>query len=572
MSIIFKPSGTLNVATDPSDLPEEKGSLLTGNQGGISSTAMQRCKNLRLDQEGVAKTRDGSAKLNATAISAPLSIIEQAGYRYSFGGANIYRNETSILAGMSSARWSAMLYNAFNDTTQDVFALNGVNRKKIEGTTVHEWGIDPPTVAAVLAADSTLNMLEGDYKAVYTYCRKVGLTVICESDPSPEVAAAVTLYNQGLDITWTASVDPQVTHVRIYRTLSDGDTYYHQEDVAIGTLTLKTNILDSALGGEVATNHDRPPQGTFVLGPTFNGTCFIIKDNLLYYCLPKQPEYWPLTYFIEVSPIQFPGKSLVFYNSSPYFLTKSEIYQIQGTGHGTFFPFPCKAITGAQGPQGAISVHGKGILHRGSDGVYLFNGSLDKKITQAEFDPIFRGETVNGVPGATNPVNDWLIQYGNKLYIGYTSAGYTYPTNVLVSNIDTGRTAYYSFGIQIPTVAVDYYNNRLLAGDSAGYIWALEVAGATTDGGTAIAWETQSKDFMLQTRAHFPRWVKYDVDATAATGVQGKLYLDGEVHHSHTITGNRDTTARLVKTGNGNRSSILISGTGPVKIYAVEGE
>lgn len=571
MGIIFRPNGTLDVATDPSELPEAKGSVLTGDAGSIVSEALARCKNLCLDRKGMVTTRLGTDKINSSAMTSTINrIIEQAGKRYSFSGSRGYEDEVSIKTGLTDAMFSAILYNAYNSTTQNVFALNGTDRIRIESGAAYEWGISAPEDAPTLAAGASTG-LTGAYNAKYTYCRKSGSTVICESNPSPAGAAAVTLANGSLSVTWTASGDSQVTHVRVYRTLAGGSTYYHDQDIAVGTVTVDTTTADGSLGSEVATTHDRPPLGSIVIGPSYNGTCFIAKDNLLYFCLPKQPEYWPSTYYVEIGSPQFPIQCVVFYNGAPYALTKVEIHNIQGTGQETFFPYPMNALTGAQGKQGACSVHGKGIFHRGSDGVYLFNGSEDRKITQLEFDPIFNGQTAGGLPAATNPENDWLIQFGNKLYFGYVSTGHTYPTNVLVVNLDTGRTTYHAYSMEMRTVAVDYTNKRLLAGDKDGYNWILETG--TSDNGTAIEWEIQSKNYELQTRAHFPRWCKYDVDASGATEAIGKMILDDVVHQEHTLTGlNRNTRKRLIETGNGERAAIRLTGSGPVSIYMVEGE
>jgi hypothetical protein len=95
MSIFFKPTGLLDINTDPSELPE------TGDGVNLASGAMTRCKNLRLDQPGVAKTRDGGQKLNAAAVDGTIEYLaEQDGYRYSFmSSGHIYRNETIITAG-----------------------------------------------------------------------------------------------------------------------------------------------------------------------------------------------------------------------------------------------------------------------------------------------------------------------------------------------------------------------------------------------------------------------------------------------------------------------------------------
>jgi len=569
MSILFKPNGMLDVSTDASDLQE------TASGSNIASEALTRFKNLRNDRKGIASLRDGSTQFNSSAINTAIHLlIAQAGNRYAFAGTNIYKNEVSIESGLTNAQWSGIKYNAFNDTTQQIFALNGVDRKRIDNTTVEEWGIDPPTVEPVLAVGANTG-LTGDYNVKYTYARKVGSVVVTESNPSPAAASDQTLADESLSVTWTASSDTQVTHVRLYRTLSDGVIYFHDQDVAIGTTTLDGNTADSALGGQVETDHNRPPLGSYVAGPAYDGTCFIILDNNLYYCKPKQPEYWPALYFIEVSTRQFPGQIVIFNNGQPYFLTKREIYYIQGTGHGTFFPLPMRAKTGAQGIFGAVSVHGHGIYHTGSDGIYLFSNA-DRKITEKQFEPLFRGETVNGMPGVSTMDNAWLHQYKNYLYIGYTSSGYSHPTNVLVMNLETNRVSYYIYNdgsdVEIRCIETDDTNKRLIIGDNTGFVRQIENTSVYEDSGTAIAFEAQSKDFTLQTRAHFPRLVKYDVDASSSTSCNGELLLDGVSHQTHSITGNRSTKRRLVDVGNGERAALKVSGTGPVSIYAVESE
>ncbi len=702
MTIIWNPHGSLNVATDPTSLPEER----IKDSNDITSNSLTRFKNLRLDRQGVTSLRDGSSKVNSTAfegttelvtngtfattinnwtdysigggsiawsagtmlfssvsgsaiseqlltIAATTSVhtltvdatvsgsatinvsvgttsgsgdllavktisttgsysfsftavgasaylrwthdtnasdvsidnvsvkrsiqpvnlvVEQGGARYEFAGNNIFRNESSIASGLTDAQWSAIKYNAYNDTTQQVYALNGTDKKRIESSTAYEWGLAAP--AAPTTAVGSLTGLTGSYNAKVTYCRKVGSTVVYETNPS-SAGTSRSLTNQSLSVTWVASSDSQVTHVRIYRTTSNGSVYYHDQDVAIGTVTKDTNTADSALGSTVTEDNDVPPLGSVVLGPAYGGTCFILKDNLLYYSKPKQPEYWPSLYFIEVSTRQFPLQTGVFHNGQLYCLSKRDIFHIQGTGHGTFNPIPMRSVTGAQGIFGAVSVYGKGIFHTGSDGIYLFAGE-DRKITEENFEPLFRGETVNGMPGVSDMTTAFLHSKGNKLYFGYTSSGYTYPTNILVFNMDTGRVGYYEYNdgsvVSIRCITTDDTNNRLLVGDTGGFVRVIESPAVSTDSSTAISWDIQSKEYTLPTRSHFPRWVKYDVDAASASSCTGGLYLDGVLHQSHTLTADRDISRRLVKTGNGGRVSLRLNGSGPVEIYSLESE
>jgi hypothetical protein len=340
--------------------------------------------------------------------------------------------------------------------------------------------------------------------------------------------------------------------------------------------TFDSNTGDGGLGSSVLTNNDRPPLGAFAFGPAYDGTCFIIKDNRLYYSKPKRPEAWPSLYYIEVGAPQFPGKTGVFHGGQPHYFTQNEIYYIQGTGDGLFQPIQLEAKTGAQSARGAVSVAGKGIFHTGPDGLYLFANHRDSKITEDSLEPIFRGTTVNDMPGVATMSTSWLHHYKNKIYFGYSSTATGYPTNVITMNLESAKISYFKYNdgsdVEIRTITTDSTNQRLLVGDATGFIRVIESTSATDDSGTAISWEAQSKDYTLPTRRHFPRWVKYDIDASSATSVTGALLLDGSSHQTHTVTGNRLTKRRLVGTGNGNKAAIKLSGTGPTTIYSVEFE
>ncbi len=564
--IVFKPNGTLNIATEPTDLPQSvEGSMIT-------SGALTRCKNLRVENQGVLRLRDGSRRINTTAIESINNIIVQDGKRYSFSGGSIYKDETLLTSGQGSTQWSGIKYNAYNDTSQLIYAMNQEYRKRIDGTTITQWGIDAPTVAPTVATGSSAG-LTGAYNAKYTYARKVGTTVVSESNPSP-AGTAVTLTNGSLSVTVTTPADTQVTHIRIYRTLTGGLVYYHDQDIDITLTNVDTTTLDASLGGLVATDHDLPPGGQSVYGPYYDGTVFIIKNNLLYYSKPKQPEYWPATYFIEVSQLQKPGQCLVINNAQVYFITKQKIYYIQGTGDGTFFPLQMESMTGAQNQFGAIGVDGYGIYHTGEDGLYLFSGG-DKKITEQNLDPIFRGETTNGIPGVSRMDTSWITALGNKLYFGYASDT-DYPTNILVFNLTSNRLSYYIYNdgsdVEIRNLTKDDKKNKIYAGCDDGFVRQIEDTSKTDDNGTKVPWETQSKEFTLQTRAHFPRSLKYDIDASKSASCAGEYILDGVSHQSHALTKNRKTKKRLIKTGNGNRAQLRVSGSGIVEIYAIEAE
>lgn len=561
MTIFWKPNGTLNVSTEATDLPQESDGRNT------QSGALQRCKNMVLSRVGRAKTRLGSTKTQASAIEVVANlIIEMAGVRYLFGGDRIYKDEISFASGLTDAQWSGIKYNSFNDTTNQIFALNGTDKKRITASGVNEWGIAAPTTVPTIGVGAGTG-LTGTYNAKYTYARLSGSTVIAESNPSGAATSGQALSNEDLEVNWTASSDSQVTHVRIYRTLAGGSEYFFDQNVAIGTVTVDTSTADASLGGLVATNHDRPPDGTLVAGPFYNGTCFIAKGNLLYYCLSKQPEYWPSTNFIEVGAPQFPIKAIVELAGRVYCLTKSQIWLIQGTGDASFLPAPMRSLAGAPNLFGAVGVEGRGVYHIGYDGIYLFSGSRDIKITQEAFDVLFSDvSSANGVdPVLNTATGTWLIQFGNKIYFHYTGG------NILIFNLDTQKVVYHKYGSTLTAPTVDKTNDRLYVGDYDRFVRRLEDPTADDDDGDGVEWEVESKDFTLQTRSHFPRWAKWDVDPGDIT-VTGSILLDGAVHQTHSITEARNTRRRLIKEGNGKRCSMRLSGTGQATVYAAEME
>jgi hypothetical protein len=632
MPIKFVPVGNLNIAADPSILPSQA-------QGKMEvSGAMTRCTNLDIDDIGTAKTRDGSSKVNAVAMDETDGhlLMEMNGSRYAFSGTKIYENESSIATGLTSAKWRGVQANAFNVTTQSIFALNGTDRKRIEGSNVYEWGLTAPTTAPTLTgidyvytnrsweadqvtgatkqltvdkeingedynivypweeaydADPAYDVLVtnpnisssdtsyesfhfensdiGAIQVKYTYVRKSGTTLEAESDPS---SATNINIESGIKVTWVASSDSDVTHVRIYRTLAGGSTFYYDSEHAVGDLSVALTTADADLGSIVETDHDRPPLGTVVEGPAYNGYLFILKDNRLYFCKNLRPEYWPPTYYIEVGPAQFDLKAIRFHNGMAYVMNQYEIYEIQGSTNDTFFPYPMSASTGALSQEATESVKNRGIYHVSRDGIWLFNGSNDKKITESEFDPIFRGETKGSIPAIQNVSECWLFEYRDKLYFGFPDTSDGYSNNLLVTNLETDRTVHYDYGETFKSINIDRTNNRIIALDNSGYIWEIQDSDSTDDDGTAISWQIESKAYSDQLYKYFPRYAKYDVDVGSGATATGTVLLNDTSHQTHSITGSRKTKKRLITSGTGDRIGVRINGTGTVTFREAEVE
>lgn len=91
MTIYWKPTGSLDINTDPTELPEQ-------SQGGsIASGALARFKNMRQERGGVAQQRYGSTLLFALETDdTPDLLFDAAGHRYIFAGDDIYYDEAII--------------------------------------------------------------------------------------------------------------------------------------------------------------------------------------------------------------------------------------------------------------------------------------------------------------------------------------------------------------------------------------------------------------------------------------------------------------------------------------------
>jgi len=143
--------------------------------------------------------------------------------RYQIAGQTVYRDQTSILTGLSSELFTTLVpFRPLNDS-QWVFIADDDLMRKDDGAIVRKWGIAAPTVKPAIAVGSK-GSLTGTYSVKYTYLRKVNGKIAHESNPSPS-SDEVTAANNNLNIDVTEPTDPQVTDIRVYRTLAGGTDY-----------------------------------------------------------------------------------------------------------------------------------------------------------------------------------------------------------------------------------------------------------------------------------------------------------------------------------------------------------
>ena len=113
MSVIFKPSGSLDCSTAATDLPQ------SGAGGTTISDALARAKNLTNDRIGFVELRAGSSAVGSSLAEAINFMTVQAGVRYSFSSTKIYKDESAIASSLASGndQYAAIQYNQYNDTS-----------------------------------------------------------------------------------------------------------------------------------------------------------------------------------------------------------------------------------------------------------------------------------------------------------------------------------------------------------------------------------------------------------------------------------------------------------------------
>lgn len=493
-------------------------------------------------QDGVVRSRLG---LSSLYTSQGINLIGSANGDVYSVGTDIYRNGTALGTSLTSPI-SIGVSKLYNVTTEALFVSGSVN-KKVEGSTVYQWGIDAPTAAPTAVDSGAGSGPTGTYYYKYTYVRKSGSTLVAESNPSP-ISLVLSITDNLVNVTWTASSDSQVTHVRLYRTLNNGsgDDYFYVAEQAIGDVTYDDTSIDSALGTQIQIDNDPPPATSLncITGPGAFGRMFVATSNKLYFSKAQRPESFPALNYIEVGVPNYPILNAIDWYGVIYMFTRIAVYQLQGSDENTFYPVKTMVSRGLVA-RNAIVATDTGIIYLGYDGIYMFNGQNEVKLTGAKVDPLFRGETVNGI----SPINQsylstcWMIYFKGKLFLGYPSGIATSPNMVLVLDTEKKKFAIYDYSLTITSAFVDEANSRLLFGASTGTIWIAETG--ENDGGGAFTFKVRSKEFASLEKVS-PSVARYDIYNEGGNTVTVK-YLDDTVSRfTHTLTDSDNHKRRMI--------------------------
>lgn len=486
---------------------------------------------------GVLLRRRGRGQEFATPLAGPVrALARHNGQRYTIAGNRWYKNQVSLLSGLDTAGIQTMApYQLANSTSPAVYFASNTSMQREDAGGVRTWGISRPGARPTVAA-GTAGALTGEYRAAYSYARVTAQGLVTESNLSTQ-SLLVTLANQRMDITVDASPAPQVSHIRLYRTLERGSLFFFERQVANADATLTSNITDSELGALAEDGHDQPPLAEWVV--EFQGAFFLCRDerhpDYLWYSRRFEVEYWPPENFLKIGN---PSDPLLCAIPQVGFLgvfTPLTKYRVFGNHSSGFAYLEALNTRGTSSPQ-AVLATSRGTLFWAKDGIWATNFvSADQELSVA-WQPLFDHQELNGY----FPI-DWtqahtfsLAEYKRRLYAGYTDT-----TGQLLMAVYAEETSqWYFYTHPARSLFYDEAGEQLLMGGVDGIVYILEEG--VDDAGGTIAMEAtlatrSGGDRFVQKRFEY---VRLDLRAYQPTIVT--VYVDDVKEYEFTITDSRN--------------------------------
>lgn len=475
-----------------------------------------RLKNVNSQQEAGVGTRDGRSLQITTPVTGPVHTIKRIGSTTLLigVGSSIYRNGTLIGGGFSGRPLFPIPTRPPLSSTTWTYIADGTQLKKVkEDGSFYKWGITAPTNGAVISVVGSGNLdssVAGGsvYDWRYTY---YSTATGSESNPSPVVGGIAAIARQG-NISVTASVDPQVDQIRVYRRGGANPTDVWRFSVsgpnASGTIT--DNNADSviALFNKLLLDNDVPftsidgsgntltevplpyAAGPFV-GKYILATGDPNRPGYVYWTNSERPDSASTANNLQVTSPTEPLIGCLIYSALPYVFSREDLYLLDFGGPNalpTFTPRKTPTGLGAVGPR-AFCV-GDMIYFVNRRGVYKTDGqSAPVCISEEAIRPLFQGITVSNFSPIDLSQSDAirLCYTGELLHFFYIdtlgatqhltwSTIYTRWKSVSVTGLDT----------TVAYLDENQTSTKILFGASDANVY-LSDPSQTTDNGTIIS-------------------------------------------------------------------------------------
>jgi len=266
-----------------------------------------------------------------------------------------------------------------------VFMANGHYNKVYSKDALYTWGIPNPTMACTGAAGAS-GSPNGTYSLYYTYLVKFPNGRMYETAPSPPITVSVT--NQKIEwsnigISSYSGTGAEVNRCLYRYSSTMAATYYVTTIMDNTTTTYSDNYTDAVLetNEQIATTgYGSPPDG-FTDIELYLQRIFGIRGTYLYWSEPYLPFTFKTVSSINVSDIGNELKAVIFWGDQLYLASKSKWYRLSGSDPDTWAIKNTFSDTGLLNPHTTRATK-YGIPGLSYDGIYLFDGSISKNLTE----------------------------------------------------------------------------------------------------------------------------------------------------------------------------------------------
>lgn len=295
-----------------------------------------------------------------------------------------------------------------NDVNQNNFgvqliAINEQNNQtvtfSVRNVQITIFGTGGPTIALVSGPLTTTN---GGYQYVFSYGNSNSGHL---SSPTPPSVSTGNFSSKSVQVSLTASTDPQVNQIRVFRTKDGGSVYFELPTSPYPNTTqnITDSATDAALQQEVfwpqipPSIPNTPPPAGFIHYTYHLQRIWGAVGNFVFYAagpdvlLGNGNEAFP-----PANNFLFPSLvvKLVPYSSGLLVFTTDDIFVVYGTNTATFYAMPWQPGVGILG-ENAIDIQGSNIFLYTSDrqGLQISSSGINEigfpigDLLQTQFDP-----------------------------------------------------------------------------------------------------------------------------------------------------------------------------------------
>ena len=231
----FKLGGGLNQKSAPSD---------------IADGQLQKAVGCRFDKTGAVSSDLGRTELSDFSGKI-LGHVDT--YRTGSKGRITKNGSTITEDGSTIGTFSSTGYLSGVDHRGVTYLADGENLKVWDGTTLRTVGLDAPATAATLAVSgSGSNLAVGTYKVRYTFVVFANDTLYAESNFSPNQSVTVNTAGEQIDVTALEAAPSHATHIRIYRTDTNGTAFYFDQEI-------DSSLTTATITGSAGSDGGLPP-------------------------------------------------------------------------------------------------------------------------------------------------------------------------------------------------------------------------------------------------------------------------------------------------------------------------